>query len=108
MVRGRVGEVLAHSVRHVARGQLPRLPTDLSRPCVLELSKNGHTRPVSDDSHDNRAWGRTRRMGAAVLEAARRVDQAARLLTMAKALRESLPGDSKFGDPGRRRPHRFR
>ena len=42
--------------------------------------------------------GRTRRTGRKVADAAERLDQNARLVTVAKMLREFLPGDSEFGD----------
>jgi adenylate cyclase len=41
---------------------------------------------------------RTRRTGRKVADAAKRLDQNARLVTVAKMLREFLPGDSEFGD----------
>jgi adenylate cyclase len=51
---------------------------------------------VSDQSNDD--GGRTRRAGRALARAANRLDQNARLVTVAKLLREFLPGDSEFGD----------
>src|SRR6202049_69091 len=42
---------------------------------------------------------RLRQRGAEVAVAARRLDRHPRLLMAAKALRELLPGDSRFGDP---------
>ena len=42
--------------------------------------------------------GRLRRAGRSVAQAAARVEQDARLVTLVKALREFLPGDSEFGD----------
>jgi adenylate cyclase len=51
--------------------------------------------PVEDDAHDSR----TRRARRRVAEVAARLDSNPRLVTLAKVLREFLPGDSEFGDP---------
>ena len=53
---------------------------------------------VAGDNGDSNEPGRTRRAGKAVAEAARRVEQDARLVTAVKFLRAFLPGDSEFGD----------
>jgi adenylate cyclase len=46
----------------------------------------------------NEGDGRTVRARKAVVAAAKRIEQDARLLTVVKLLREYLPGDSEFGD----------
>jgi len=50
---------------------------------------------MSEEQPDER---RVKKVGAKVAEAARRVDGNLRLVTLAKFLRELLPGDSEFGD----------
>src|SRR3954471_14214493 len=42
--------------------------------------------------------GRTRKTGRKMADAAKRLEQNARLVTVGKMLRELLPGDSEFGD----------
>src|SRR5690349_24543978 len=50
---------------------------------------------MADDDQED---GRARRTGRKVAAAAKRLDQNARLVTLAKMARELLPGDSEFGD----------